>query len=153
MEYKIELYEQMEQPALSVRTRTSVDKLPAVLGKSYAEIMEYLDRLGEMAADAPFVAYYNSDMQDLDVEVGFPVSRPLPAEGNIQSSMIPAGMYAITMHKGPYRAVEAAYNALMVWIVTNGHEAAGIAYEFYLNDPSNTDEADILTRIAMSLKG
>ena len=152
MAYNVDLYEQREQQVLSIRTRTSVDQLPEVLGKAYAEVMMYIDEIEEMAADVPFVAYYNLDMQDLDIEAGFPVSQQLPGKGNIQSNIIPAGKYAEVMYKGAYKAIEPAYKAIMEWFPANNCEALGPAYEFYLNDPTDTDEDDLLTRILMPIK-
>ena len=63
--------------------------LREVLGKSYGSIMAYLMELGEQPVDAPFTAYYNMDMQNLDVEIGFPVGKALPGRGEIQASTIP----------------------------------------------------------------
>ncbi|NLT13201.1 MAG: AraC family transcriptional regulator, partial [Clostridiales bacterium] len=42
-----ELIEQKEQPVLSVRTRTPVGNLTAVLGKAYGAIFTYLGQMGE----------------------------------------------------------------------------------------------------------
>ncbi len=70
----IELKEQPAQPVLSVRSKTSVEQMPAVLGTVYGAIMQHLGALGEQPAGPPFVAYYNMDMQNLDIEVGFPVA-------------------------------------------------------------------------------
>ena len=44
------------------------------------EIAQYLAEQSEQPAGAPFVAYYNMDMQNLDVEIGFPVTACLPVE-------------------------------------------------------------------------
>ncbi len=71
MLYKCEIYEQVAQPTLTIRTHTPVAKLPQVLGESYGAIGQYLGRLGETPGGAPFVAYYNMNMEDLDIEVGF----------------------------------------------------------------------------------
>ncbi|RYD03612.1 hypothetical protein N752_18740 [Desulforamulus aquiferis] len=91
MDYKFELNEQQAQPVLSMRTRTAVGNLPQELGKAYHTIINYLNELGEKPFEAPFAAYYNMDMEDLDVEMGFPVAKPLPGKGEIKSSEIPAG--------------------------------------------------------------
>jgi hypothetical protein len=44
---------------------------------------------GEQPAGPAFVAHHNMDMQNLDIEQGFPVSKPLPAKGEIQPGEIP----------------------------------------------------------------
>jgi len=78
MTLKCELKEQPAQPILSVRTMTSVHELPQELGRIYGAIATYLAEIGEQPSGAPFAAYYNMDMDNLDVEIGFPVARPLP---------------------------------------------------------------------------
>lgn len=152
MEYQCELLEQSAQSVLSIRTRTAVGNLPQVLGKAYGAIMQYLSEVGKYPAGAPFTAYYNMDMQDLDVEIGFPVSAKLPGKNEIQPSEIPAGKQVSCLHIGPYSQVEPAYNALMQWTKENGYTPTGVAYEFYLNDPGETPENELQTRVMFPLK-
>jgi len=102
MQYKIELQEQPAQPVLSVRARAAVGDLPQVLGNAYGAIMLYLGELGIHPSGAPFVAYYNMDMQNLDIEIGFPVSDILPEKNDIKTGEIPAGKQVSCIHKGPY---------------------------------------------------
>jgi effector-binding domain-containing protein len=123
-----------------------------VLGKSFAAIAGYMEELGETPAGPPFAAYYNEDMQDLDVEIGFPVSRELPGRDDIQASQIPGGAAATCLHIGPYSQMGQAYSALSRWIQDNGHEVTGVAYEVYLNDSSETPSRELQTRIEFPLK-
>lgn len=153
MNYKCELTQQLAQPVLSIRTRAAVEKLPQVLGSAYGSIMQYLSETGEHPGGAPFVAYFNMDMSDLDMEVGFPVAKALPGRGEIKPSEIPSGLYASCLHTGSYRQIEAAYTALMQWINENGYNPAGAAYEIYLNDPATTPESELQTKISFLLLG
>jgi effector-binding domain-containing protein len=152
MSYTCEIKEQSSQPVLSVRTTTSVQELPKVLGEAYRAIAEFLGKTGQQPSGPPFAAYYNMDMQNLDVEAGFPVSRTLEGRGNIQASVIPAGKAATTLHTGPYSEIEPAYQALTQWMGEQSRKATGVAYEFYLNDPSDTPPEELQTRIQMPLK-
>jgi effector-binding domain-containing protein len=152
MSYQCEVQERAAQPAMSIRTRAPVGELGQVLGKSFAAIWQYLGELGEEPAGPPFAAYYNEDMQDLDVEIGFPVSRGLPGKDDIEASEIPGGKVATCLHTGPYSEIEQAYNALSRWMQDNGYEATGVAYEVYLNDPSETPSKELQTQIAFPLK-
>ncbi len=152
MSYQIELKDQSAQPVLSVRTRTSVENLPQVLGQNYGAIAQYLGELGEPPSGAPFAGYFNMDMQDLDVEIGFPVARALPGSGEIQAGQITAAKVAICLYTGPYSDIEPAYNEIMQWVGDNGHEATGVVYEFYLNDPAQTPPEELQTQILFLLK-
>jgi len=152
MSYKCEVKEQTTQPTLAIRTRVSVQDLPQTLGGAYGAIAQYLGELGEQPVGPPFAAYHNMDMQNLDVEMGFPVSRKLASRGDIQAGEIPGGKAATCLHTGPYGEIEPAYDALSQWIKDNGYEATGVAYEMYLNDPEQTAPQELQTQIVFPLK-
>ena len=109
---KIEVNQQKAQPILSIRVKTSLENLPDIIGKSYHKIADYLNELGEQPADVPFTAYYNLDMQNMDVEMGFPVSRPLPCKDDIEAGEIAQGKVVSYMYKGHYSAMEPVYNEI-----------------------------------------
>jgi effector-binding domain-containing protein len=147
-----EVKDQVAQFTLSIRTRTAVQDLPQLFGTGYGAIVQYLGELGEHPTGPPFAAYYNMDMADLDVELGFPVPHQVEGRGEIQTGTIPAGKVATCLYTGPYSEIEQAYNALMSWMQANGHEATGVAYELYLNDPNETEPADLQTQVIFPLK-
>jgi effector-binding domain-containing protein len=152
MDYKCEIKEMPAQPVSSIRTRAAVQGLPQVLGASFGAIAQYLGSLGENPTGAPFVAYYNMDMQNLDIEIGFPVSHPLAELGNIQSSQVFGGKFATCLYIGPYSDVGPAYDALTQFVTDKGFEATGVAYEFYLNDPQTVQPSELQTQIYFPLK-
>ncbi|MGN1400309.1 MAG: GyrI-like domain-containing protein [Bacillus sp. (in: firmicutes)] len=149
---RIEVLQQNEQPILSIRTVTSVDQLPRLIGESYGKLGAYLNELGECLSEVPFVAYYNMDMQHLDVEIGFPVSKTLPDYDDIKSGAIPAGKSVFCMYQGPYNEVESVYTEMAEHIQAKGYEPVGTAYEFYYND-AEFPESELLTKIVMPIKG
>jgi len=152
MSEQFQLTEVKEQPVLSIRTRTSVANLPQEIGRVYGAIAAYLEELGEAPADAPYTAYFNLDMDDLDVEMGFPVSKPLAGKGEIQAGVIPAGKQASYMYKGSYAQMGPAYEALTAWIKEQGLEPSGISYEYYYNAPGEVPDDELLTKIVFPIK-
>jgi effector-binding domain-containing protein len=152
MEYRCELLDRPAQPALVIRTRAPVQSLPQVVGQAYGAILQYAGRLGFQPSGAPFVAYYNMDMADLDMEIGFPFEQKPEGEGNVLAGEIPGGKAAACLHVGPYDQVGAAYEALQEWMQANGCVPAGVAYEFYLNDPGTTPPAELQTQVVFPLK-
>jgi effector-binding domain-containing protein len=152
MSYHCELKEWSAQPTLAIRTRAAVQDLSRVMGETYGAIAQYLGELGEYPAGPPFAAYHNMDMQDLDVEIGFPVARELPGRGDIQAGHLPQGKVATHLYTGPYSDMESAYDALSRWIEENGYEPTGVAYEFYLSDPEETPPDEHQTQIVFPLK-
>ena len=152
MSYKCELVEQPPQPTLSIRSKTNIENLPQELGNAYGAIGQYLGQLGEQPAGAPYAAYFNWDMSNLEVEIGFPVSSTLPDKDEIKSGEIPGGRLARCIYTGPYNEIEPAYNALTAWVKEHGYEATGIVYEFYLNDPGEVSPEDLMTQVVFPLK-
>jgi len=152
MSYNCEIKEQTTQPTLSIRTRAAVQDLPRVMGEAFGAIAQYLGMSGKAPVGPPFAAYYNMDMQNLDVEVGFPVAQTLPGKDNIQAGQMPAGDYAICMFTGPYSEIEPAYTALTQFVQEKDREATGVAYEIYLNDPDQTPPEALMTQILFPLK-
>jgi len=140
------------QPVLAVRTRTKMEDLPKTIGENYGKIMGYITELGEQVVDAPYTAYYNLDMQDMDVEMGFPVSKMFPEKGDIKPREIPAGKAVTCMYKGPYSQMEEPYNHIMKWIAEEGYEPTGVYYEYYYNSPGEVPESELLTRIVIPVK-
>lgn len=152
MSYNPEFIQQDPQPTLSIRTRTDIQNLKGALGKSYQAVADYLDQLGEQPAGAPYAAYFTWDMSDIDVEIGFPVSKTLPEKDQIKSTYLPGGKLASCLYTGPYNKIEPAYKALTEFVEQSGHEATGVAYEFYLNDPGEVEPHELLTQIVFPLK-
>ena len=152
MEYKFELSEQPSYPVLSMRTRTAVGNLPQELGRAYQAIIAYLGELGEKPSGPAFAAYYNMDMEDLDVEMGFIAAKPLDGKGDITASEIPAGKQVSYLYKGSYKGMEPVYNAMMQWINENSHTPVGMAFEFYYNSPMEVPENELLTKIVFPLR-
>ena len=147
MDYEIKVIETDAIPALSVRTRCPYDELIDIAASTFETIMKYLESLGETPAGDAFIAYFNLDMEDLDLEIGYPVSRALEGRGDIQASQIPGGKKLSCLYTGPYAEMEAAYHAMSGYIGEQGLHPTGIMYKYYLNDPREVPEEDLQTRI------
>ena len=152
MDYKIKVLEFEDQPALTMRAINPVEKLPEFFGKAYGGVMAFLQELGEAPSGMPFVTYYNHDMTALDVEAGFPVAKDIPGKGKINATTIPGGTYLSTVHIGSYDSMEPAYDALTEWAKANSYELSGIAYEYYLNDPTSGPDIVAETEIRFPAK-
>jgi effector-binding domain-containing protein len=147
-----EIKQQPAQPVLSIRARTAVQNLPVLIGQTCERVIQHLQGLGEAPSGDLFVTYYNMDMQDLDVEIGFTLSKSLPGAGDIQAGTIPAGKVATCVYTGPYEKMIPAYEALNDCIKENGLEPTGTSYEYYLNGPPETPPEAFQTRIVLPIK-
>ena len=91
-------------------------------------------------------------MQNLDIEIGIPVSNKLSNKDEIKASEIPPGKFASCLYIGPYNEISPAYEMLTKYIEDKGYESTGIAYELYLNDPSEVPPEQLQTHILFPLK-
>ncbi|MEL7561513.1 GyrI-like domain-containing protein [Dehalogenimonas sp. 4OHTPN] len=142
----IMVFQQKEIDTLVIRKRTRVQDLPQLIGECYGKIAAYLGENHQLMSDIPFVAYHNMDMQDLDVEIGFPVAKPLPDNGDIKTAVIPPGLVVWCMYQGPYSELKTTYDEMASWIQNNGYNALGTAYECYFNGPEYPEHL-LLTKI------
>jgi effector-binding domain-containing protein len=144
-----------DQPRLGTvvaRTRAASRDLSDVLGREYGRIMQGLTRQGMHPAGPPFVIYRNMDMDDLDLEVGFPVKGTFTPEGDLVAGEIPACHVVTCLYTGPYTGIGEAYDGLMSWMEEHHFEGTGLAYEFYLNSPAETPASQLMTDIRIPLK-
>ncbi len=152
MNIKFEIIELVPEPLLVIRKVTSVKDLPQEIGQAYHQIATYLNQLGEQPAGVPFVAYYNLDMENLDVEMGFPVAKELPGQGIITNARMPAVRAATFTHIGPYQDMSAGYEAINLWLSEQKEEPTGVVYEYYYNSPAEVPEAELMTKVLFLLK-
>lgn len=146
MEYKIELVKAEAQPVAYIRTRCAQANLPSTIGGSYGKIMQHLGSVRVQPACAPYAAYYNLDMNDLDVEMGFPVPEVIDPAGDVQFRVLPDGYQIETLYKGPYSGMIEAYTQMQVWMEKNGYQVSGPVFEYYLTPPE-VPESEHLTKI------
>lgn len=148
----MQIVERKESPVLSIRYRTSVVELATGMGPIYGEIAAYMGKKNIPFAGPPFAMYYNMDMNDLDVEIGFPVAEAVTGEGRIAASKLPGGSFAIAKHTGPYTTIETTYNALTAFVKDKGVQPEDFMFEEYLNSPENTPSEKLETVIYFPLK-
>lgn len=149
--YKCELKDQQKITILSIRIKTSIQRLQEELHRALNSIQQYLKELKEIPAGPPCAIYYNSDMENLDVEIGYPVSKKIDDRLNIKLSEIPAAKTATCIHVGPHNEIEFAYRTLTRWIEDRGFEPTGVVYEFFLNDPQNTPAQELETLVVFPI--
>lgn len=142
------LIDQDAQPAIVIQKIISMQKLPQVIGDCYQKLSLYLEQTQTVLAGMPFVAYHNMDMQNLKVEIGFPIRKPMPDHGEITTSSIQEGLRLICIFRGPYSQLEPVYAEMQEYMNKNELVNAGPVYECYLNGPEFPEE-ELLTQIVM----
>ena len=150
MNTPFEIKDRTEVNTMCIRTHSPVENLKNVLGASFGAIAQHIMSRGGQIIDAPYVAYFNMDMSNLDLEIGFPVAAPLPSAGNIEGSKLSPGRYVTCLYTGPYEEMEPVYKGIADFMQQHELKPTGAAYEFYLNGPE-TPPANLQTRIEFPL--
>lgn len=121
-----------EVPTAVIRHRgVVVTDLPGLFDDGYQAVQ----RSGASLAD-PAIALYQGDPEaSFDLELGFPVTGPLPAgSAPVEESVLPAGRAVWLTAIGPYDALPQAW-ARVVEAATGFGIAADCFCEVYVSDP------------------
>ncbi|KUO71248.1 MAG: transcriptional regulator [Clostridia bacterium BRH_c25] len=148
---KINLLEQQEQHVLSIRTIIDFDNYPETAKQAYGKIMAYAAQNNLLLSGSPFVCYHNTDLKNLDVEMGFPVAKPVPENGDIVGHTIPVRKAVSGIFLGAYEDTDPLMFEIMQWIAAHGYEQQGTIYNYYLND-DDRNTSELLTQIVVPVK-
>jgi effector-binding domain-containing protein len=156
------LDERNEQHYVGIRTQVPISQLKKVIPESLDELFPWLGKQGIEPAGAPFIRYHVINMEGkMDVEVGIPVANPVPGDGRITSSVLPAGRYASLIYRGTKNGIK-GNAALLEWGAAQGlqwdrwddpnGDAFRARYESFLTDPADEpNQAKWDTEVAIRL--
>lgn len=147
MEYQVALIE--SAPEVVLRVPGEIRPNPNLLGADIAEGMREVTRIvrsaGLTASGAPTITF-SQDLpidEAIAVEFGVPV-EPAPNLGpssGAQVVLTPGTLVARTCHRGSYRDLGAAYQALRQWLRDAGYQPIGPPTEAYLIGPDEVSDA------------
>ena len=99
------------------------------------------------------VAHSDFDDQDLDLEIGFGLTREvkrgvlLPDCREMTTRELPAETLATLVRSGPLHQSHLAFGALGVWMEANGYCVTGPCREVFLELPAQSVDADLVMEI------
>jgi len=118
---------------------------------SFDKIAKYLESINELSSGAPIVCFHNMDLENLDVEIGFPVAYPISGKDDITANVIPSQKVVSTIDLGAYEKQDPTLEEIFAWIQGNGYEMKGEIYYQYLND-TERPECELLTMMIVPVK-
>ena len=151
----IEVTNQKSQIAVAIRKENATMAEISVLAtEGLQKVFGFLAQKGVEIAGAPYLAYSNSnaDFSQFDVELGIPINEIIAVDGEFFMSKNCEGRAITAMHKGAYKDVEVAYTALMEYMAENKLESTGVYYDYYINNPADTPEGELLTLVVFPIK-
>lgn len=137
-------------PTAVRRATLRVTEIGSWLAGTYGAVAAVLaaQRIGP--AGPPFARYHLVEDDRFEVEAGFVATHPVAATVDVEASSLPGGPAAVTLHVGPYDAMEPTYTRLQSWLTTEGYRPEGDAWEIYLSDPNTEhDPATWRTEVVM----
>lgn len=157
-----------ERKAIVIRDRVGMLKMAKVMGPSYQKIQEVSQFEGIDIDSIPFTSYVVKDwkkttsmgvfgsiasllFEKWEIEMGFLINgeADLNHLDNIDVVHVPGGTCIEIEHVGPYKNVGTTYKKLYKYAQENSYTLGGKSYEFYLNDPRETDEFQLRTKIVV----
>ena len=151
----IEVTDQKSQIAVAVRCKNAtMSEISVLATEGLQKIFGFLAQQGVEIAGAPYLAYTNgnADFTKFDVELGIPVIEKIAVSGEFFMSKNCEGKAVTATHKGAYKDVEVVYTALMGYMAENKLESTGVYYDYYINNPADTPESELLTQVVFPIK-
>ena len=151
----IEIGSQKAEIAVAVeKTAVSMEEISTIATEGLGKIFNYLAGQGIPMAGAPYLAYKNGneDFSRFDAEMGIPVAEEVPVQGEFFISKTYEGKAVCGMHKGAYKDIDSLYVEMMQYLADNSLESTGVYYDFYINDPADTPESELLTKVVFPIK-
>ena len=129
------------------------------IGKAFDSLMGWLASRGLLSDEMRMIGLYYDDPaivkeSELRSKAGVWLPRTVDVSGSpVRVTPVAGGKYAVLRHQGPYADMAAAYQWLYgEWLVNSDHDAADApVFEEYLNNPTNTAPAELLTDICLPL--
>ena len=144
--------EKVGHNVLTIKRNTTVEAMPKVLSECYSRIKGYLNGIGEIPAGAPFVAFHNDDVDNMEIEVGLTVRKGIMGnKKDIVSREIPGGKKVSCVHIGPYGEMKPNHDTIKRWMEENNYKPKGVSYEFYVDDPLETAGGKLQTKVVFPL--
>lgn len=148
---KINIFEQSEQHVLSIRSTIHFDSYQKTTEQAYRKIKEFAEHRELLFSGCPFACFHNANLENLDVEMGFPIAKSITGNGEILERIIPAQKAVSGIFLGAYEDTDPLMIEIIQWIKENDYEQQGEIYYYYLNDESRP-ACELLTQIVVPIK-
>ena len=145
MTYDIEVEEESETPALSIRFECDPAELGEQLGEVLPRVFGYATEAGAQPSGAPFARYHSMGDGTWEIDAGVPVNEAFEGSEDIQATILPGGMVARTVHRGSYDDIGEAHEALGEWLEESEWERNGAAWDAYVDDPTEVAPDEVRT--------
>jgi AraC family transcriptional regulator len=124
------------------------------VGAAWGRLMAWAGPRGLLGPETKMVGIVHDDpdvtpQEKIRYDACIVVTRPVAAEGDVGTTEIAGGAYAVFTHKGPYEDFGKTYGQIFgSWLPKSGYQLRDVpSFEQYLNSPQNTRPEDLVTLI------
>ncbi len=120
------------------------------LGKAYFAILNFMDQNGLSSAGAPLSILKRYSGSTLQFDAAIPVrglDETTSVDTVIQIATSYAGPVLRVRHVGSYRGLSTTHRKIAAYLAAYGVRTNGAAWESYVSDPGQVEEAELLTYV------
>lgn len=135
--------EAVEVPTAVVKKKDSpMYEMSSLMDGTFSHLTEALAEVGISPIGPAVVLHHRMPVDTADLEVGFPVDKPLtetlelPSGYEVVGSMLPAGRVCVVSHVGSYSGLAETWGAFTEDIGLSGEQMVYPFWEMYVTVPS-----------------
>lgn len=145
--------------AVVVRRDYPMYEMPSLMDGTFSHLGAALAEAGVSPIGAAVSLHHRRPVDTADLEVGFPIDRPLPGPitlpngFEVVASVLPAGRAAMISHVGGYDGLAEAWGAFTEAVGDSGEQMTYPFWELYVTEPSpQADPATMRTDLVTLLE-
>ncbi len=123
------------RPTATIRLKIKPSEVSKTLAIVLPEVGRHMAKCGATATSPPFSRYHSVSDDEIDIEAGICVAKPIEAGGRVKASELPGGPTAMTWHVGQYSDLMKTHALLEAWMKEQKLKARGGVWEIYWTDP------------------
>lgn len=132
------------------------ENIPAhrVVGRLIGKLYGLLGPLGGEGMGVGLMHDHEYKEQDVDVEAGVYLKRPVNVEAPLRCYQLPAVTVASVVHHGAFNRIGEAYTDLLRWVEANNYHPQGPTRELFhhVNQPASRDDSSNVTEIQVPVE-
>lgn len=144
------------QHYIGLERKCELHELATVMGNNFTYLFNYMDEHNIPLTSSPFsiVKSYDVVNQTSSFVTAIPVNEAMKVTPPLISGFLKEQNGLKVTHTGFYEHLGNAWTTAMAYSRTHKIKTCKepLGYEFYLNDPTETDKADLLTEVILPIK-
>ncbi len=143
-----------EHTIIYLNGHTAWDVAFESMTESFRSLKEYFDKQGLKASGPALTIYTDTDDSGFSYRVAYPVAEAPkdPPKGDLALGTTPTGRALKFVHRGPYDAMDATYEAITNYLDEKNLEAKDLFVEEYTTDPVTTAPDNLVINVYVPLK-